>query len=173
MYMPAGDRIVALEPETGKELWSYEVNGIASFRGVSYWPGDRNNPPRVIFTTSHKMMACSMPRPERSIRGLGTKARTSARRWRMTVRRRFIRIFSSWEPTLRAGRSAPVNPALDQARRPDSGGNTPTMSAPARNSGRSILLFRQPGEPGNETWANDSWKNRTGNNVWAFASDRG
>src|SRR5580698_4233197 len=58
MYMPAGDRVVALEPETGKELWSYEVKaGLASFRGVAYWPGDRNNPPRVIFTTSRKMMA--------------------------------------------------------------------------------------------------------------------
>src|SRR5579863_8671032 len=26
MYMPAGDRIVALEPETGKEIWTYELN---------------------------------------------------------------------------------------------------------------------------------------------------
>ena len=50
--------MVALEPETGKELWTYEVpDGLASFRGVSYWPGDRNNPPRIIFTTGHKMMA--------------------------------------------------------------------------------------------------------------------
>src|SRR5271155_4716237 len=39
MYLPAGDRVVALEPETGKELWTYEVQGaLASFRGVAYWP---------------------------------------------------------------------------------------------------------------------------------------
>ena len=25
MYTPAGDRVVALDPETGKELWTYEV----------------------------------------------------------------------------------------------------------------------------------------------------
>jgi quinoprotein glucose dehydrogenase len=25
MYTPSGDRVVALEPETGKELWTYEV----------------------------------------------------------------------------------------------------------------------------------------------------
>ena len=39
MYMPSGDRVVALEPETGKEIWVYEVAGgkLASFRGVSYW----------------------------------------------------------------------------------------------------------------------------------------
>ena len=58
MYLPAGDRVVALEPETGEELWTYELNdGLASFRGVSYWPGDRYNPPRIIFTTGRKMMA--------------------------------------------------------------------------------------------------------------------
>jgi len=41
MYMPAGNRVVALEPETGKEIWSYPLaSGLASFRGVAYWPGD-------------------------------------------------------------------------------------------------------------------------------------
>ena len=46
--------------------------------------------------------------------------------------------------------------------------STPTTSAPARSCGRSIPFPRE-GEPGNDTWAKDSWKNRTGNNVWAFA----
>ncbi|MBV8902007.1 MAG: hypothetical protein JOZ22_00095, partial [Acidobacteriia bacterium] len=58
MYLPAGDRVVALEPETGKEIWTYEMgDALASFRGVSYWAGDRNNPPRIIFTTARKMIA--------------------------------------------------------------------------------------------------------------------
>ena len=57
MYLPSGDRVVALEPETGKELWTYELNGgLASFRGVAYWPGDRNNPPRILYTTARKMV---------------------------------------------------------------------------------------------------------------------
>src|SRR5437868_75004 len=42
MYLPAGDRVVALDPETGKEIWTHELqSGLASFRGVAYWPGDR------------------------------------------------------------------------------------------------------------------------------------
>src|SRR5580658_855791 len=58
MYLPSGDRVVALEPETGKEIWTFELHGgLASFRGLAYWPGDRNNPPRIIFTTARKMMA--------------------------------------------------------------------------------------------------------------------
>ena len=41
MYLPSGDRVVALEPETGREIWSYPVKqGLASFRGVAYWAGE-------------------------------------------------------------------------------------------------------------------------------------
>jgi quinoprotein glucose dehydrogenase len=58
MYMPSGNRVVALEPETGKEIWRYELpEGIASFRGVAYWPGDGVNPPRILFTSLKKLMA--------------------------------------------------------------------------------------------------------------------
>ena len=46
--------------------------------------------------------------------------------------------------------------------------STPTTSAPAKSCGRSTLSLTT-GEAGNETWAKDTWKNRTGNNVWAFA----
>ena len=58
MYLPAGGRIVALEPETGKEIWSYEVkDATPSRRGVTYWPGDSSTPARIIFTTGQKMMS--------------------------------------------------------------------------------------------------------------------
>src|SRR5207244_3495704 len=50
MYLTAGNRVVALEPETGREIWRYELeNGQASQRGVGYWPGDRDHPPRILF----------------------------------------------------------------------------------------------------------------------------
>ena len=38
MYLPATGRVVALEPETGKEIWSFSVNGV-SRRGVAYYAG--------------------------------------------------------------------------------------------------------------------------------------
>src|SRR5438067_2261406 len=41
MYLPTATRVVALEPETGKELWQHPVAGAApSRRGVAYWPGE-------------------------------------------------------------------------------------------------------------------------------------
>ena len=46
MYLPSGNRVVALEPETGKEIWRYELpEGLASFRGVAYWPGEGSAAP--------------------------------------------------------------------------------------------------------------------------------
>src|SRR6185437_4551950 len=42
MYLPAANRVVALEPDTGKEIWSYVLpTGMVSQRGVAYWPGDK------------------------------------------------------------------------------------------------------------------------------------
>src|SRR5262249_26014639 len=51
MYLTAGNRVLALNPETGKEIWHYTVmNGNASTRGLTYWPGDGKLPPRIMFT---------------------------------------------------------------------------------------------------------------------------
>ena len=58
MYLAAGNRVVALEPETGKEIWHFQVqSGLVPQRGVAYWPGDDENPPRIIFTNEHKLVA--------------------------------------------------------------------------------------------------------------------
>ena len=58
MYLADGNRILALEPETGKEVWRFELDkGLVPQRGVAYWPGDSDNPPRIIFTSLHRLMA--------------------------------------------------------------------------------------------------------------------
>src|SRR3954464_9245177 len=40
-------RVIALEPETGKEVWNYDphVTRARDHRGVSYWPGDSETAP--------------------------------------------------------------------------------------------------------------------------------
>src|SRR4051794_18534686 len=54
MYaMTPSQRVVALQPETGRELWRYDphVARSGAGRGVSYWPGDGQAGARIIFGT--------------------------------------------------------------------------------------------------------------------------
>jgi len=167
MYLPAGDRVVALEPETGEELWTYELNdGLASFRGVSYWAGDRDNPPRIIFTTGRKMMALNA-KTGRVDPGFGREGEISLAvpyDGAPTIYKNLLLIGTNfYGPGERH-----IGPQLDQA-----GGQLGDVRAYDVRTGRPLWEFHtipRPGEAGSETWLKpDSWKNRTGNNVWAFA----
>src|SRR5437868_2631246 len=46
-------RVVALDAETGAEIWKYDskVGASREHRGVAYWPGDAEFPPRIVFAT--------------------------------------------------------------------------------------------------------------------------
>jgi quinoprotein glucose dehydrogenase len=58
MYLPAGNQVVALDADTGKEIWSHRtVGGNVQTRSVGYWPGDGTNPARVLYTVDTKMFA--------------------------------------------------------------------------------------------------------------------
>src|SRR2546426_11646138 len=66
MYVAASDRVVALEPESGKEVWRYALKtGAPSRRGVAYWPGDAANPPRILFTAERQLIALAARTGER------------------------------------------------------------------------------------------------------------
>ena len=58
MYLPAGNQVVALDADTGKEIWSHRtVGGNVQTRSVGYWPGDVTNPARILYTVETKMFA--------------------------------------------------------------------------------------------------------------------
>src|SRR5262245_15911776 len=64
MYLPAGSRVVALDADSGKELWSHTEQRVAdaprdtvSGRGVAYWPGDGKNAPRIVVMRGTHMFA--------------------------------------------------------------------------------------------------------------------
>jgi len=64
--------VVALEPETGKELWRYEtpVRG-RSVRAVAYWPGDASASARLLYGAGDKLIALD-PKTGRAIESFGT-----------------------------------------------------------------------------------------------------
>ena len=156
MYVTTINAVVALEPETGKELWRYPIaQGQPSRRGVSFWPGDSQNPPRIIFTSGRKMVGLNA-RNGKLDPGFGKEGE--------------VDLVVSYD-------SAPViykNMILVGA---NTGEATPTgqigdtRGYDAR-TGAAVWSFHsvpQPGEPGHETWEGDSWKERSGVNNWGFS----
>jgi len=166
MYLPSGDHVVALEPETGKEIWRYEVTqGLASFRGVAYWPGDQNNPPRILFTNEKRLVAINAVTGELStgFGNSGTIDMDHAYAGAPIVYKNLVLMGSNfYGPGMRH-----IGPQLET-----SVGERGDVSAYDVRNGKKVWEFHTipyPGETGVETWGNDSWKNRTGNNVWAFS----
>lgn len=70
--LPTGG-VVALEPETGKEIWRYEsaVRG-RIVRAVAYWPGDKEAGPRLLYGASDRLIALD-PRTGKPIESFGEK----------------------------------------------------------------------------------------------------
>lgn len=167
MYTPAGDRVVAIQPEDGKELWSFEMpEGLASFRGVGYWPGDKNNPPRIIFTGLKKMYGLNA-KTGRIDPGFGKEGTVN------------LDVTYAGTPTIVGnllflgtnfyGPGMPhIGPQLDER-----GGQIPVQHGYDVRTGKELWEFHtfpRPGEVGYDTWPlKGSAENRTGNNVWAFA----
>ena len=156
LYLATFHQVVALEPETGKEIWRYELKtGAPSKRGVAYWPGDKENPPRLIFTTGSKMMALNA-QTGRVDPGFGKEGEVE-----MTVPYNSAPVV--YKNLLLVGANTPEAPATGPS------GDTRAYDA---RTGRKVWEFHsvpQPGEPGHETWEGDSWKNRSGVNNWGFS----
>src|SRR6185436_18989329 len=56
MYLPIGNAVVALQADTGREIWRYPVQGLIR-RGVTYWPGDGKLKPRIFYSTGNALVA--------------------------------------------------------------------------------------------------------------------
>jgi quinoprotein glucose dehydrogenase len=156
MYLTDINAVIALEPDTGKELWRYEVaNGQVSRRGVAYWPGDQSNPARVIFTTGRRMMALNA-KTGKVDPGFGKEGEVD-----MVVPYDSAPVV--YKNMLLVGANTGEAPATGQP------GDTRGYDA---RTGAQVWSFHSvpgPGEPGHETWEGDGWKDRSGVNNWGFS----
>jgi len=167
MYLPAGNRVVALDAETGKEIWSYELqSGVASQRGVAYWPGDRNNSPRILFTTGHKM--------------IGLNARTGkldpgfGREGEMTMDVPYAGVPTIFKNVIVTGMNV-FGPGEPNPHPQDEvpGGLPGDSRGYDAHTGKKLWDFHaipHDGEPGSNTWPEHAWKGHAGNNMWSYST---
>lgn len=152
MYVPTGRRVLALDPETGHEIWRYALT-VPDRRphGVAYWPGDRQTPPRILFTVAGKLLALDAR--------TGTPALDFGSQGEVDIVVPYGGIPTMYKDAVILGAS--VGEATNGLP-----GNSRAYDA---RTGRKLWEFHsvpQPGEVGHETWGGDSWRNRSGVNVW-------
>jgi glucose dehydrogenase len=155
MYLPAADRIVALDPATGRELWRHVVDGAGapSRRGVSYWAGDSSVPARILFTAGRRLMALAAATGATEA-GFGDAGTVD-----MVVPYNSVPLV--YKNVVVVGANSP----------PGANGGIGNARAYDARTGAKLWEFNsvpQPGEVGHDTWEGDSWKNRLGVNAWPF-----
>jgi len=171
MYLPASDRILALEADTGREIWSYELPpGQTPERGVAYWPGDRTNPPRLIFTTGSSIMSSPV-----AVKGaaepihklMALNARTGkvdpgfGKEGEVDLAVGYAGVPTIYKNVVMLGAAVPEMPV-------GMPGDTRAYDA---STGKKLWEFHsvpRPGEVGHDSWLNDGWKGRSGVNIWGF-----
>ncbi len=175
MYMdsPYGT-VVALNPETGEEIWSYALGGNVrgAERGVSYWPGDKAKgwPAAVVFgTTDAKLMSLNA-KTGKPTAGFGVDGAVDLRAGLMnedTTARSSYTINSPvtiYKGLIITGSTVQESPEK---------GMPGDVRAWDAHDGRLVWTFHtvpHEGEEGYDTWPAGAGKNRSGANVWGFMS---
>jgi quinoprotein glucose dehydrogenase len=169
MYLPTPyGRVVALNADTGHEIWTYKMEGRdrPSMRGVAYWPGDGKAAAEIVFgTRSGKLIALDAATGQ-PVAGFGTNG-----------------VVDMKTPEVMNGSHAPFgmsSPPMiyrnlvitgSRVQEMPSLGAAGDVRAWDARTGKLVWTFHtvpRPGEVGHETWGGDSWKNRSGVNSWTF-----
>jgi quinoprotein glucose dehydrogenase len=163
MYFPAGNRVVALDADSGKEIWSFTAQpdpnatgpgrGGFSTRGVSYWAGDATSPARILVMQGARMLAldAASGQPARSF---GTDGYVS------------VGVSFGGVPTIADGVIE-----IGAATTEDPLGVPGNSRAYDVKTGRKLWEFQNVpgiGQRGHETWGEIGWWGRSGTNQWGF-----
>lgn len=169
------ERVVALDADTGKELWSFDtkVTAPSTHRGVSYWPGDPEShgqsnaqyPARIIAGTSDGRLFALDAVTGKPVSSFGDNGLVNLRA-----------AFADKYPSALYGISSPPaiyrNLLIFGPRTQESGAKGPSSEIRALDvrTGKQVWSFHtlpQPNEPGYETWGPDFWKDGAGPSAWA------
>lgn len=160
-------RVAAIDPTTGKELWSFQLpSSNPSTRGIEYWPGDVKTAAQIVFgSMDGKLYSLDAntgkPNPNFGDNGVVNLNTDDIMRG-LPGRNALTSPPIVYKNLVITGGTTQENPPL---------GPAGDVRAWDMRTGKLVWSFRsipQPGEKFNETWAKDSWKNRSGVNVWGL-----
>jgi quinoprotein glucose dehydrogenase len=167
-------RVVALDSATGREQWLFQIpdGDQASVRGANYWPGGEGAAPAIIFGTRRGRMYSISAATGQLNQEFGDHGMVDLKTPEVMTTGKDKSYILPTPPTIYKNLvitgSGPgegpggLNGGLGPA------GDTRAWDA---RSGKLVWTFHsvpRPGEVGHDTWAGDSWKDRSGVNVWGY-----
>jgi glucose dehydrogenase/cytochrome c5 len=165
MYVTQPNGIYALQPETGKLIWKFGATKV-SLRGLSYWPGDKMTHPRVFAGVGSHMVAIDVtmgkPAP-----GFGNEGFADLKQGVMGD---FPNARMAMQSPPAIYKDIVITGSNNNELAPSLGAYGDIRGWDAR-TGRLLWAFHtvpRQGESGNQTWADESWKDRSGTNAWGF-----
>src|ERR687885_1980518 len=179
MYLTTpSSRVIALDAETGRELWKFDpqadrpVRGFNSHRGVAYWegpsPNGKGRDRRILYGTVDGRLIALNAETGKTYPDFGDGGAVN------------LLAGDAWQdPTWGARVTSPPVVYRDLVivgwGLPESPAKGPSGDVRAFDvrTGKLVWTFHtvpRPGETGHETWEGDSWKDRSGTNVWSMMS---
>lgn len=178
MYLSTpSSRVIALDAETGTEIWTFDPQAnkkqreFNSHRGVAYWENRNQTDRRILFGTVDGRLIALNAQSGKPIRDFGISGAVDLRAGGAD---RF-KSDPSWGARVTSppvifkdlviiGWGLPEYPAK---------GPSGDVRAYSVRTGKLMWTFHtvpHSGEFGSETWESDSWKDRMGANVWSMMS---
>src|SRR5258706_3059814 len=166
---PVNQTIVALEPESGEEIWKYDLSKAnATVRCVTYWQGDKDNPPAILAGTSEGRLIALNAKTGKLVRGFGKEGIVDLR---AGVTEKFPDAPYHMSTPGVIYRNLIITGA--QGKEDDPDGPAMDVRAWDIHTGKLAWTFHtipHPGEPGYETWPKDNWIKAGSPAAWGAAT---
>src|SRR5438876_186132 len=167
------NHVAAIEPETGKILWEFTGNTkvrttLGSMRSLAYYPGDKQMSPQILFGTEDGELYSLNAKIGKLNPDSGNEA---------TVNLKTPEIMNGFTNFQYGITSAPfiykplVITGAHVVDETGSKGPAGDVRAWDVRTGKLVWTFHsvpRPGELGHDTWQGESWRKRSGVNVWNF-----
>ena len=166
MYVTGGTKVFALEPESGKPLWTYTADAAVSGRGVAYWPGAGATPARLFTGVGDGRMIALDARTGSLVQEFGQRGSVDLK---ASVRGSADGRFTLITPPV-IYKDIIITGGSNTEGEPSTGlyGDVRGWDAFTGKLLWSFHTVPREGEPGVETWEGESWKDRSGTNAWTY-----